>query len=143
MGGGMNYLSVFLAALGGFVAYFLTGGLLFVLLSALKQEFARHPAVYRPSEGFNKTMPIGMAAMFVSILVLAVIYAMLYRGGSGLMQGAELGALIGVFVLGAFVVHNYMMLNISWTLTWNSGIAYFLEWLAVGTVIGLIYRPLA
>ena len=136
----MNYLSLFLAALGGFVAYFLTGGLLFAFLSALKQEFAKHPAVYRPSEGLNKTMPIGMAAMFVSILALAVLYAMLYRRGSGLMQGAEFGALIGVFVLGAFVIHNYMMLNISWKLTWNTAIAYFLEWLAVGIVIGLIYR---
>jgi len=137
----MNYLSVFLAALGGFVAYFAVGGLGFVLLPALKQEFAKYPAVYRPSEGIMKTMPLGMAAMFVSILVLAVLYAETYRGGSGLVVGAEFGALIGVFALGAFVVHNYVNLNIGAKITINSGVAYFAEWLAVGIVIGLIYRP--
>jgi|SRR5215469_1941578 len=136
----MNYLSVFLAALGGFVAYFGSGGIMFMLLSGLKQEFAKYPAVYRGHEGIMKTMPFGMATMFVSILVLAVLYAMTYRGGSGLVQGAEFGALIGVFVLGAFVVHNWVNLNIGAKLTIQSGIAYFIEWLAVGIVIGLIYR---
>ena len=139
----MNYLSVFLAALGGFVTYFVIGGLGFTLLPALKDEFAKHPAVYRGSEGIMKTMPFGMAAMFVSILAAAVIYAQGYHGGSGLVSGAEFGALIGVFVLGAFVVHNWVNLQISMKLTINSGIAYFIEWLGVGIAIGLIYRPLA
>ena len=137
----MNYLSVFLAALGGFVVYFAMGGFMFMVLSGLKQEFAKFPAVYRPSEGIMKTVPFGMAAMFVSILAAAVIYAQGYHGGSGLVAGAEFGALIGVFVLGAFVVHNWVNLQISMKLTVNSGVAYFIEWLAVGIVIGLIYRP--
>ncbi len=42
-------------------------------------------------------MLLGMAAKFVAMLVLAVIYAMLYRGGFGLADGARFGALIGVF----------------------------------------------
>lgn len=137
----MNYLSIFLAALGGFVAYFAIGGLGFVLLPGMKVEFAKHPAVYRDGESIMKVMPLGMAAMFVSILVLAVIYAMMNHDGSRLVQGAEFGALTGVFVLGAFVVHNYVNLKIGMKLTVNSGIAYFIEWLAVGIAIGLIYRP--
>ena len=137
----MNYLSIFLAALGGFVVYFAMGGFMFMILSGLKQEFAKVPAVYRDGQGIMKTMPFGMAAMFVSILVLAVLYAEGYHSGSGLMAGAEFGALIGVFVLGAFVVHNYVNLNIGMKLTINSGIAYFIEWLGVGIAIGLIYRP--
>lgn len=40
-------------------------------------------------------MPFGMIAMFVAMLVLAVIYALLYQGGSGLAEGARFGALIG------------------------------------------------
>jgi hypothetical protein len=138
----MNYLSIVLAALGGFVAYFVIGGLGFVLLPGMKVEFAKHPAVYRDSEGIKKTMPLGMAAMLVSILAMAVIYALMYRSGWGVMQGAEYGALMGVFVLGAFVVHNYVNLQISMKLTVNSGVAYFIEWLAVGVVIGLIYHPM-
>lgn len=81
--------------------------------------------------------------MFLAILALAVIYAMLYRGGSGLAAGALFGALIGVFFLGTFVVHNYVNLNIGLKLTLQQGAAYFIEWTVTGMVIGLIYRPLA
>ena len=137
----MNYLSVFLAALGGFVIYFVIGGLGFTLLPALKQEFAKHPAVYRGHDGIMKVMPLGMLSMFVAIFALAAVYAGFSHGGSGLMVGAYFGALVGVFVWGAFVIHNYVNLNISMKLTINSGIAYFVEWLAVGIAFGLIYRP--
>jgi hypothetical protein len=84
----MNFTRIFLAAVGGFVAYFVLGGIAFGLLPWLKNEFMKYPAVYRSQEGIKSTMPVGMAAMFVSILALAVIYAMLFRGGSGLVQGA-------------------------------------------------------
>ena len=86
-------------------------------------------------------MPAGMAAMFVAILALAVIYALSYQGGSGLMKGARFGALIGVFAIGSFVVHNYVNLNIGLALTMQQAIAYFAEWVVVGIAMGLIYRP--
>lgn len=139
----MHYLSIFLAALGGFVAYFVIGGVGFMLLPGLKTEFAKHPAVYRQGDEIMKVMPFGMVAMFVSILAMTVIYAFMYREGWGVMQGVQYGALMGVFVLGAFVIHNYVNLKISMKLTVNSGIAYFIEWLAVGVVISLIYHPMA
>jgi hypothetical protein len=137
----MNVLRILLAALGAFAAYFVIGGLLFGLLPAMRNEFQKYPAVYRAQEGQMSHMPIGMAAMFVAILALAVIYAMLYQGGSGLVVGARFGALIGVFAIGSFVVHNFVNLNIGLKLTLQQGAAYFIEWLAVGIVIGLIYRP--
>jgi hypothetical protein len=68
---------------------------------------------------------------------------MLCRPGSGFARGAHFGALIGVFALCAFVIHNYVNLNIGLTLTLQQSLAYFLEWLVVGIVIGLVYRPLA
>jgi hypothetical protein len=137
----MNFLRIALAAAGGFVAYFALGGLLFGLLPSMKNEFQKYPAVYRPQEGQMSHMPVGMAAMFVAILMLAVIYAMLYRGGSGVFEGARFGALIGVFAIGSFVVHNYVNLNIGLKLTLQQGAAYFVEWVTTGIVIGLIYRP--
>jgi hypothetical protein len=137
----MNYGRIFLAALGAFLAYFVIGGLSFVLVPSLKNEFLRYPAVYRSQEGIKSVMPAGMAAMFVAIFALAVIYARLYRGGSGLAEGASFGALIGVFAIGSFVVHNYVNLNIGVKLTIQQSVAYFLEWLVVGIVIGLIYKP--
>jgi Protein of unknown function (DUF1761) len=137
----MNTMRVVLAALGAFVAYFVVGGLMFVAMPWMKTEFMKYPAVYRPSEGQMKNMPVAMAATLVAILVLAVLYAMIHHGGSGVVEGARFGALIGVFAIGTFTVHNYVNLNIGWKLTVAQSLAYFIEWLVVGIVIGLIYRP--
>jgi hypothetical protein len=141
----MNPLRIALAALGAFVAYFVAGGLMFVAMPWLKTEFAKYPAVYRDHDGQIKHMPAAMAAMFVAIAVLAVLYAMIYHGGAGVMAGAQFGAqfgaLIGVFAIGAFTVHNFVNLNIGWKLTVEQSAAYFVEWVVVGIVIGVIYRP--
>lgn len=137
----MNLWRVALAAIGALVAYFVLGGLSFVLLPSLKDELLKYPAVYRSQEAIKGVMPVGMAAMFVAMVVLAVIYAMLYRGGSGVAEGARFGALIGIFAICAFVVHNYVNLNIGSKLTLEQSIAYFVEWVVTGMVVGLIYRP--
>jgi hypothetical protein len=137
----MNLSRVALAAVGAFVAYFVLGGLSFVLFPSLKDEFLKYPAVYRTPDAMKTVMPAGMVAMFVAMVVLAVIYAMSYQGGSGAAEGARFGALIGVFAICAFVIHNYVNLNIGSKLTLQQSIAYFVEWLVTGVVIGLIYRP--
>jgi hypothetical protein len=84
----VNYTRLALSALGGFVAYFVVGGVLFGVLPSLKNEFLKYPNVYRTQEGIKSTMPVGMAAMFVAIAALAAIYALIYQGGSGLVEGA-------------------------------------------------------
>jgi hypothetical protein len=137
----MNLSRIALASAGAFVAYFAVGSLAFGLLPWLKNEFRKYPNVYRPPEGIKSTMPVGMAFMFVAIATLAVLYAMLYQGGSGAVEGARFGALIGIFAVGSFVVHNYVNLQIGAKLTVLQAIAYFIEWVIVGIVIGLIYRP--
>ena len=129
------------ASLGTFVAYFIVGGLAFGLLPSLKSEFLKYPNVYRSQDGFKSAMPLGMAFMLLAIVALVILYAMQYQDGSGLAQGTRFGALIGVFAVGSFVVHNYVNLQIGSKLTVQQGIAYFVEWLIVGLVIGLIYRP--
>ncbi len=129
-----------LAALGAFVAYFAIGFLTFTQ-PQFRNEFARFPAVYRSQEGIKRVMPAGMATMFLAMVVLAILYAMLYQGGSGAMEGARFGALIGIFSVCAFVVHNYVNLNIGLRLTLFQSVAYLIEWIAVGLAIGLIYRP--
>ena len=139
----MNLTRIALASVAAFVAYFAVAGITFGLLPLMKNEFLKYPNVYRSQEGIKSTMPIGMAFMFLAIVVLAVLYAMLYQGGSGVTEGARFGALIGVFAIGSFVVHNYVNLQIGVKLTVQQGIAYFAEWVIVGLVIGLIYRPVA
>jgi hypothetical protein len=139
----MNILRILLAALAAFVAYMLVGGLIFGLIPPLRAEFLKYPAVYRDLNGQMTHMPAGVVGTFLSIIALAVIYALLCQGGSGLAKGARFGALIGLFVIGSLVLHNYVNLNIGLTLTIQQSIAYFVEWLVVGIVLGLIYRPLA
>lgn len=136
----MNFLRIGLAALGAFVAYFVVGGLTFGLVPSLRSEFQKYPAVYRPQEGQMSHMPVGAAFMFAAVLAVSVIYAMLYRSGYGIAEGARYGALIGVFAIGSFVVHNYVNLNIGPKITIQQSVAYFVEWVIVGIVISLIYR---
>ena len=135
----MNYLSLLLAALGGTVASFGFGFLVFWLAPGLTKEFRKYPAVYRPEKEMMKVMPIGFAASFVSILVAAVLFAMIHQAGVG--EGAIFGALVGLFAVCAFVLHNYVNLRIGLKLTQGQALLYFIQWTITGMVIGLIYKP--
>jgi hypothetical protein len=88
-------------------------------------------------------MPVGLAATFLAILVVAVIFAMIRPGGSGTAAGARFGVLLGLFVVCGFVLHNYVNLNIGLKLALGQAAAYFVQWTDIGIVIGLIYKPLA
>jgi hypothetical protein len=138
----MNFGRIAIAALGGSVAYIVVGFLMFAVMPTMKTEFAKYPAVFRPEEAMKSMLPLGMGAIVVEMVVLAVLYAMTSRGGPGLAAGAAFGALIGVFAVCSFGVHNYVNLNIGLALTIQQGVAYFTQWLATGIVMGLIYRPL-
>src|ERR1700749_4378493 len=137
----MNYARILLASVCAFVAYFIYGGILFGALPWLRTEFAKYPAVYRSQEGIKSVMPFGMLAMFMALVAIAVLYAMTYTAGSGVAEGTRFGALIGVFAIGSFVVHNYVNLNIGLKLTIQQSVAYFVQWVIVGIVIALVYKP--
>jgi hypothetical protein len=139
----MNYSRLVLAALGGVVAYFAFGFLLLGLMPALINEAHKYPDVFRPKEKMKAVMPIGMISTFIAILIVAIIFAMIPQGGSGITEGARFGILIGVFVVSGFVLHNYVNLNIGPKLALGQAVAYFVQWTIVGMVIGLIYKPLA
>jgi hypothetical protein len=128
-----------LATLAGFVTYFVLGGVFFGVLPAMRAEFAKYPAVYRSADAIKKVMPAGMLAMLVAIGALAVLYDRFYRGGPCLIAGAEFGALVGVFAVGSFVIHNHVNLNIGGKLTLQQSIAYFIEWVATGVAIGMVH----
>jgi Protein of unknown function (DUF1761) len=138
----VNISRVALAAVAAFIAYFVLGSITFSV-PALRNEFLKYPAVYRGKEGQMSQMPVGMVAMFLAMVALALLYAKLYRGGSGFTEGASFGALIAFFALGAFVLHNYVNLNIGLKLMLVQAVVYSVSWIVTGIVIGLIYRPLA
>jgi hypothetical protein len=135
----MNYSRVALAGLGGTVAYFVVGGVLFAALPWLQKEFLKYPAVYRTQDEMKRVMPMGMISILVGIFVVAMLYAMAYPAGGGVLDGARFGALIGIFAVCGFALHNHMLLNIGIKLTVGQAISYFVQWLVVGIVISLIY----
>ena len=137
----MNYSRIALAAVGATVAYFVVGGILFGALPSLQDEFMKYPAVYRSQDDMKRVMPMGMISILVGVFVVAVLYAKAYPAGGGVLDGARFGALIGVFAVCGFALHNHMLLNIGIKLTVGQAIAYFVQWLVVGIVISLIYAP--
>jgi hypothetical protein len=139
----MNYTRLALAALGGTVASFAFGFLVFWLVPALINEAHKYPGVYRSKEKMMSVMPIGLGATFMAILVVAIIFAMIYPGGSGITEGVRFGVLMGLFVVCGFVLHNYVNLDIGLKLALGQAVTYFFQWTIIGIVIGLIYKPLA
>lgn len=135
----MNITRVALASIAAFVAYFAIGFLTFAA-GPLRREYENYKTIYRSQEGMKSVMPFGMLAMFVAMVVLVILYANTYRGGSPLAAGAKFGVLIGLFAVCAFVIHNYVNLNIGLRLTIGQAVAYFVEWVVVGIVIGAVYR---
>lgn len=132
-------LRIALATLGATVVYFILGGIFFAL-SPLKLEFMKYPSVYRSQEEMKRVWPIGIAGMVLSMLVLALLYSMLARSGSALTDGLRFGALIGVYSVGSFVLHNHVNLKIGSRLTTGQAVAYFVQWTIVGIVIAEIAR---
>jgi hypothetical protein len=139
----MNYSRLALAALGGTVAYFALGFLVFWLVPSLIEEAHKYPAVFRSKEKMMRVMPVGMVATLMAILVVAILFALIHQAGSGTTEGARFGVLIGLFVVCGFVLHNYVNLNIGLKLALGQAVAYFVQWTVVGMVIALIYKPLA
>jgi hypothetical protein len=138
----MNYSRLALAALGGTVASFAVGFLVMWLVPALFEEVQKYPAVYRPKEQMMSVMPFGFFAAFIAVVVVTIIFALSYQGGSGTTEGARLGILIGILAV-CNVLHNYVNLNIGLKLALGQAAAYFVQWTITGIVIGLIYKPLA
>jgi len=136
----VNYIRIALASLGAVAAYFIYGFAMFAAWPSMKTEFLKYPNVYRPKDEMMKVMPYGMVAILVAIVVVAILYARIYTAGGGVVSGIYLGALIGLFSVCTFAIHNYINLNIGLRLTIYQSIAYFIQWVIVGTAIGLIYK---
>ena len=137
----MNYVHIALASVGATVAYFAFGFATFAALPAMKTEFRKYPNVYRSEQSMMKVMPFGMVAILLSIVVVSILFAGIHPAGGGIVSGMGLGALIGLFAVCTFVIHNYVNLNIGIALTVYQGIAYFVQWVIVGAAISLLYKP--
>ena len=136
----MNFARIGVATVAGFLAYFIVGSAIFVLAPQVIEEGRKYAGIFRSREGQMARMPAIMVATLIAIFILSLLYANGYHAEYGAIHGLHFGLLIAGFVVSAFVVHNHVNLNVGLKLTVMQGVAYFVQWTAVGTVIGLIYR---
>jgi hypothetical protein len=135
----MNYARLALAAVAATIFDAVYGFLVYGVL--LAPEFARYPGVYRSNEAGQAFLPLMFGGLLIAIVAVAIIYAKGYEGGSGAAEGARFGFLLGVFVVFAFAAVNYAVLEVGRKIAVMTAAAGFVEWLAIGLVIGLVYRP--
>jgi len=135
----MNYARLALAAVAATVFDAVYGFLVYGM--AMAPEFGRYPAVYRAEDTAPAFLPLMFAGLFIAIAAAAVIYAKGYEGGSGLAEGARFGLLLGLFVVFAFASVNYATLNVGRKIAVMTAAAGLVEWLVIGTIIGLVYKP--
>ena len=135
----MNYARLVLAAVAATVFDAVYGFLVYGILMA--PDFAKYPGVYRSNEAGQAFLPLMFGGLFIAIAAAAIMYAKGYEGGSGVAEGARFGALLGVFVVFALAGVDYAVLNIGRRLAVMTAAAGFVEWLVIGVIIGLVYKP--
>ena len=134
----MNYGRIMIAAVAATVFDAVYGFLVYGMM--LAPEFARYPGVYRSNEAGQAFLPLMFGGLFIAIVAAAIIYAKGYEGGRGVAEGTRFGFLLGVFVVMAFAGVNYAVLNMGRKLAVMAAAAGFVEWLVIGTIIGLVYK---
>jgi hypothetical protein len=136
----MNYGRILVAAAVALVVFFTYGFIVHGVLIA--KDYRPYPeGVYRTGESAQRHMPIGLAGIFTAIVVFTIIYARIAAGKYGAGEGARLGLLFGIFMIGAFVAVNFGTIQISRKLALELAASEPIEWTLVGTVVGLIYKP--
>lgn len=134
----MNFSRLALAAVAAAVVDMVYG--FFVYGMVLASQFGQYPGVFRPSDDTSH-MPALFGGILLAMFAAAYMYGKGYEGRSGVEEGARFGAVIGVFVIGYGALVNFAILNVGLRLTISMAIAGLVEWLILGVVIGLVYKP--
>jgi hypothetical protein len=134
----MNYARLAMAAVAAFVFDAAYGFLVYGM--ALAGQFSQYPGVYRPAEDTSH-LPVLFGGILIGVATATYIYAKGYEGGSGAAEGLRFGAALGVFVGGYSTLINWAVLNIGRSLAISLAAAAFVEWLLIGLIIGLVYKP--
>jgi hypothetical protein len=135
----MNTRRIVLATVAGWLTYFVYGGLVFGML--LASNYRPYTNVYRTQSDMQQHFAVGMLCSLLAIVVLAVMYAKGYEGGSSAAEGARFGFLVAVFAACTHIADNYVVLQIGGKLAAEMALATLGEWTLVGLAIGLVYRP--
>ena len=137
----MNYPRVLIAALAALIVFFAWGFLTEGWL--LRSDFAPSAALYRTSDLQMKYMPFGLASVLVALLATSALYAGWCGTTSSSLKGLQFGLLMGVFVTCIHPISNLITMNMDARLGLEIAVSTFAGWVLTGTVIGLVYRPIA
>ena len=109
----------------------------------MKDDFARYPGVFRPTEVVNANLPTMLVSSLVAFVAIAYIFAKGHDGGPGLKEGFWFGVVFAAFALFAIGIPNYVVLNYGRDLGLKLPIAGVIEYIIDGMVLGLVYKPAA
>lgn len=133
----MNYARLALAAVAATIADFVYGFVVYGNL--LTGSFLAQSGIYRSADAQMANMPLGAAGILLAITAAAMLFAS--SGFRGLGGGLGFGLLLAVFAIGSGVVVNFATIDMTEDHASRMMLASLGEWLVVGAVIGLIYRP--
>ncbi|MFN0135990.1 MAG: hypothetical protein ACKVS9_07715 [Phycisphaerae bacterium] len=135
----MNYpraaVAAFVAVIAFFAIGFLGEGWLF------RSHFGPSQRVYRSAEQMQRLMPIGAAALFLALLLLVAIYARWAGARCDVWTGLQFGVSLGVIFVCVHPIPNLLTMNLETKLGLEIAASTFVQWVVIGLVFGLIYRP--
>jgi hypothetical protein len=135
----MNYSRLALAAIAATIVDGAYGYLVYG--QVVGSEFGRYPNIYRPNDLQTAYLPLMFVGILFAMFVATYLYAKGYEGGGGMQEGMRFGVLVGLLMVGYVAGTNYATMRIGKKLALYFGLAQLVEWVVVGTVIGLVYKP--
>ncbi len=133
----MNFGRITGAAIVGTIVYYIFGAIGGALLANAYRPYA---GIFRSRDVIMGYLPYGMAGTLVAMFVAATIYAWGYKGG-GIGAGLRFGVLLGIFVIFACVMHDYVIINVGRDVELVEALGALVGWSLAGGAIGLVYRP--
>jgi hypothetical protein len=137
----MNYGRLVLAAVVATVVDLCYGFAVYGM--GLANFYAVVPGVFRSADEAMAHVPAAVGGTLLGMLAATAIYAKGYEGRSGVGEGARFGILVAIFSAGYFNIAGSAVMKYGLKLAAISSVAGVGEWLIVGIVIGLLYKPAA
>jgi hypothetical protein len=134
----MNQLRSVLAALAATIVYYVLG---FASGPFLAASFQSSAAALRARDDILTHMPLGIGGTFVAMLVLATLYTSSAKDGSALAHGARLGFAIGLLLLCAGTIHEFVIFNVGLAFLVVEGISAVVQWTIAGIIVALVCGP--
>lgn len=124
---------LFLATLGSFAFLIVVNGALFPIF------FPEGPPEQYVDARPTPLFLYHLLALLITAFLMSYLYPLIYRGGTGWLEGLRVGVIMALFVSLPENLHVYALTNISFLQLLFPAIWVTVIWGMSGVVIGLIY----